>query len=363
MVNRSGMGAGGPRIALVSSGNLAQPVAGDVINVRLGANITAGGMTVMIDRGMGSVVLTTTLPYTLQAGDIPPVGGNWPIYAVAENLALRSDTTNMLNPLRVPGAPTIGTAVAGNGQAAVLWTAPASNGGSPITGYRVYAYDAGGNQIGPPQTAIVSPWPYAGLTNGSTYTFRVSAVNAIGESPLSAASNAVTPAENYQQYFLVQPGNAAFSPRVALTETRVSTIVRNTSTMTMQAIERVADNSNADQPTGTWTDIPPNSEGVVSSNAQLYVRGRAFSVTSATSGGGTTGTVVTASAHGRSVGDRIRLQNFTPAGWNGVYLIAAVPNATTFTVTLAAATADATAQGTWCGQPTDGVYVYLESPK
>ena len=38
-------------------------------------------------------------------------------------------------PIVVPGAPTIGTATAGNAQASVTFTAPAANGGSAITAY------------------------------------------------------------------------------------------------------------------------------------------------------------------------------------------------------------------------------------
>ena len=43
----------------------------------------------------------------------------------------------------VPGAPTAVSGVAGNGQVAVSWSAPASTGGSPITGYTVTAAPGG----------------------------------------------------------------------------------------------------------------------------------------------------------------------------------------------------------------------------
>ncbi|MGC9968588.1 MAG: fibronectin type III domain-containing protein [Minisyncoccia bacterium] len=99
-----------------------------------------------------------------------------------------SAASNAVTPSTVPGAPTIGTASAGNGNASVAFTAPASNGGSPITGYT--ASSTPGNITG---TCASSPCTVSGLTNGTSYTFKVYATNANGNGAASAASNAVTP--------------------------------------------------------------------------------------------------------------------------------------------------------------------------
>jgi hypothetical protein len=88
----------------------------------------------------------------------------------------------------LPGTPIIGTATLGNAQAFVNFTPPTSNGGSFITGYTVTSN---------PENIIVnglsSPITVSGLKNGTTYTFTVTATNAIGTGPASAPSNAVTP--------------------------------------------------------------------------------------------------------------------------------------------------------------------------
>ena len=87
-----------------------------------------------------------------------------------------------------PGAPIIGTATAGNGQATVSFTSPTANGGSVITLYTVTS-----NIGGFTGTGTASPITVTGLTNGTPYTFTVTAANSAGTSVPSAPSNSVTP--------------------------------------------------------------------------------------------------------------------------------------------------------------------------
>ena len=98
----------------------------------------------------------------------------------------------------VPGAPTNVRAIPSNGYATVSWTAPADNGGSPVTGYVVaYSTDGGGTYTRTTQnfsTSTATSQDVSGLRNGTAYVFRVSAINAVGTGPASAPSSPpVTP--------------------------------------------------------------------------------------------------------------------------------------------------------------------------
>ncbi len=104
-----------------------------------------------------------------------------------------SANSNPVTPASAPRAPTIGTATAGNTSATVTWTAPASNGGSSITGYLITPYIGTTEQAGVTVGDVLS-YDVTGLTNGITYTFTVAAINAIKTGPASGMSNAVTPA-------------------------------------------------------------------------------------------------------------------------------------------------------------------------
>src|SRR5215472_17221901 len=92
-----------------------------------------------------------------------------------------------------PGMPTNVSAIAGDSSATVSWTAPASDGGSPITSYTVTAF-AGGAPAGITTIQSGSPATVFPLTNSVAYTFSVHATNAIGNGPESAQSAPVTPA-------------------------------------------------------------------------------------------------------------------------------------------------------------------------
>ena len=93
-----------------------------------------------------------------------------------------------------PGPPgIIRNATAGDGQATVSWTAPASNGRSAVTAYVVTPYVGFASRPSRTFSSTATTQTLTGLTNGLTYRFRVQAINAIGTGRASAATNPVTP--------------------------------------------------------------------------------------------------------------------------------------------------------------------------
>jgi hypothetical protein len=96
----------------------------------------------------------------------------------------------LIIPTAPPAAPTNVIATAGNASALVNWAAPAQ----PVTTYTVTPF-IGTTAQAPISVAGLTPFALVtGLTNGTTYTFKVKAANPLGTSPDSLPSNAVTPA-------------------------------------------------------------------------------------------------------------------------------------------------------------------------
>ena len=138
----------------------------------------------------GTCVTTTTS--CVVAGLV--TGASYTFAVVAKNINGNgpvSVATSAVTILAVPNAPTAVSAVAGVNSASVSWTAPAGDGGSAITGYTVTSSPGGLTCL--PQSLVTLSCDVTGLTNGTDYTFTVVAINAIGTSAASVASNSVSP--------------------------------------------------------------------------------------------------------------------------------------------------------------------------
>jgi hypothetical protein len=111
-----------------------------------------------------------------------------------------SSASNSVTTANVPGAPTSVTAADTgiDGEALIEWTAPGSNGGSAITDYIVeYSSNSGSSYtIFSDGTSTATSATVTGLTIGSTYIFRVKAVNAIGTGTASTATSNYIPVEH-----------------------------------------------------------------------------------------------------------------------------------------------------------------------
>ena len=98
--------------------------------------------------------------------------------STASNIVLYQTST-------VPSVPRTFTATGGVRQISLSWVAPNTDGGSAITSYRVVNSTLGTTvDVSANQTSLV----VSGLSNATSYSFTVTAVNAVGSSTTAAAS-------------------------------------------------------------------------------------------------------------------------------------------------------------------------------
>src|SRR5881409_3910733 len=186
--------------------------------------------------------LAHTTTYTYRVSAINSVGTSPP-----------SNTTSATT--SVVSSPPSGLAAAAvsSSQINLSWTAPADNGGSAITGYKIERSMDGGSSwstLVANTGSTATTYSDTGLAHTTTYTYRVSAINSVGTSPPSNGASATALA-------------IAPSPPSALGATAVSSSQINLSwasptdnggsAITGYMIERSANGGS------TWTTMVSNS--------------------------------------------------------------------------------------------------------
>ena len=141
---------------------------------------TASGQTTRTVTGTASPLTVTQLA----------TGVSYACSVTATNAIGTGPPSNVVNvviaaAVTVAGAPTISSAAAGNGQATITFAAPANTGGASIISYTVTC----GMFV---SSGPSSPITVTGLSNGTTYSCTVAAVNSAGTGAQSAAI-AITP--------------------------------------------------------------------------------------------------------------------------------------------------------------------------
>src|SRR5262249_55844667 len=146
--------------------------------------ISAGGGTVLATGGnVTSWTDTAVANGTTYYYKVPAVN------SVGESARSNELSATPGQPATVPGAPTLSSAAGGNGSVALGWSAPGSNGGAAITGYKVYRGTSAGGETVLATVGNVTSWTDSGAVNGTTYYYKVTAVNSVGE---GAKSNELT---------------------------------------------------------------------------------------------------------------------------------------------------------------------------
>jgi hypothetical protein len=155
-----------------------------------GSTLTGYRVTASPGGASCSTSVTDTTPLSCAVSDLANgTGYTFRVVALAGLVqSPASAASSTVTPRTVPGVPSGVSAEPGGGQASVSWLAPASNGGSSVTGYVVTPVPSAGSCSVSGLSALCT-----GLVNGTDYTFTVVARNAAGDSLPSAASSPIVP--------------------------------------------------------------------------------------------------------------------------------------------------------------------------
>src|SRR5437773_7235764 len=202
-------------------------VAGDATVALAGSSPSAGGGSAITNykvyRGTiaGQLSLLATLPNVLSYTDSAVTDGQTYSYKVtAVNAVGEGPRSNEASGRptagpTVPSPPRQLNATPGEAPVTLTWLAPSSDGGSPITNFKIYQGTASGGESLLATVGAVFSYPDSSVTNGVTYYYYVTAVNGIGASgssnEVSATPVAGPSVPDAPQNLVATPGNGTMT--------------------------------------------------------------------------------------------------------------------------------------------------------
>ena len=167
-----------------------------------------------------------------------------------------------------PSAPRDVQAAPGDARITLTWQSPEFDGGLPIEGYQIYRGTTAGGESLFTTVSSVRTYTDAGIANGVTYYYRISAVNAIGEGPRSgevSATPSAAPDTTKPTVAIIWP-----SPGSLLSSDSVTVTGTSSDDVAVQKVELGADGMNWVLASGTtsWSATLALHEGTNT----IYVR-------------------------------------------------------------------------------------------
>jgi hypothetical protein len=146
--------------------------------------------------------------------------------------------TKQSPPNTAPSAPSLTSASAGTLSVGLAWSTPGSNGGSAITGYRVYRGTSSGGESLLSNLGVVNGYTDTAVSAGIRYYYKISAVNAVGTSAQSNELSAVPTAQS----------SPPAKPKVSLTANPASISYNGSTSLSWSS-------SNSSSCSASWTGL------------------------------------------------------------------------------------------------------------
>jgi glucose/arabinose dehydrogenase/PKD repeat protein len=194
-----GVPTSNPKLTINSVNMVGNPLPGYYTTIHQGSTLLQSGFTTMTFTGTAGVT------YTVAVQDYASVVfDHWDTGSTvrARSITLNSDTninafyrsSSTPPPPTVPGAPTgLTTTASSPTQINLSWSTPSNNGGSLLTGYKIEVkVGTGSYSTLVANAGTGTSYSHTGLVSGTTYTYRVSAINSVGTSVPSTEASATT---------------------------------------------------------------------------------------------------------------------------------------------------------------------------